>query len=429
MFNLHRFGAIYIIAAFVCLLYTPTQIHAASKTTYHNPIVYIGADGNVYMTSLDQPLRTGILRSNKARFGNVRWSPDSSRFVVAEFTPAFDYDGGKTPITPKLYLVESGNAPKILSRINIGRPTISAWSPDGSHLAYISDESPSVKLMSAPIDGGEVTELGHFAGCIAEGPKPSKEAYLEAEELGASDPFGSEFSINWTPYGILFGSSCGATFAMISPDDGTILWKWENREFGSLPIVSHDGKYALAANNPSGNSGENEVFSIDLVTGRRTALMALKNTIPLGWTSDNQEIFYVTQSDGTSVNGDVAKANIGKKLFDQWPISGYRATFAIWQIANDGSGRPRQLFQREGYGLGVLAVMPDNSAIISSFITSSAKRIQAINEGATLEQANAIPDGGIQIISVPLRNDTPQLKQIALGGQPAIGNGNFEVGN
>jgi len=403
-------------------------LKAAAATLYHNPIAYIGADGNVYVTSLDQPLRTGILSSKNARFGNIRWSPDASRFVVAEFTPAQIIDTGGSEITPKLYFVESGKTPVVLSHINIGRPALSAWSLDGSRLAYISGENSNIKVMTSSIAEDDSAEIGTISPCIGEGPYPPPEGYMALDEEGSISALYQPMSIDWTPFGILFAAQCGTpTMSMVSPD-GVPLWRWDEIGLWNLPVVSHDGKHALALGRISITDDNYQLYLIDLANGKRTLLDAVKDPFPLGWASDDQTIFYATISGQASVEGDVTRTKVGEKLFYHWPVNGYRATYTISQIAYDGSGKPHQLFQREGYGIGVFSVVPDNSAIIFSFITSSAKRIEAINAGATLAQAQAIPGAQIEVIAVTLNDDVERPRRIAFGGQPAIGNGSFEVG-
>jgi hypothetical protein len=86
-------------------------------------------------------------------------------------------------------------------------------------------------------------------------------------------------------------------------------------------------------------------------------------------------------------------------------------------------GQSTQLFQRDGYAIGVIAPAPDNSGVLSSFVNSSAAMITAVNNNTNIDQIR-IAAPTVDLVYIPWNGGVPPTV-IAPGGQPAFGKGAF----
>src|SRR4051812_32314647 len=71
-----------VVLAFGLLL-TIQPIYAETEkyVTYENPLVYVGADGDLYMMSLTDTTRTLLFTKDEGDISGINWSPDGTQFV------------------------------------------------------------------------------------------------------------------------------------------------------------------------------------------------------------------------------------------------------------------------------------------------------------------------------------------------------------
>ena len=118
--------------------------------------------------------------------GDARWSPDGTR--VAYVVTSHERDGDRSAQSIWMAAVDGASPPTLFAH---GPSTHSPrFSPDGRHLAFVSDRGDGPQLHLAPLAGGEpvaVTDLAHGVSAPAWSPDSSRIAFV-AKVGEAHDP-------------------------------------------------------------------------------------------------------------------------------------------------------------------------------------------------------------------------------------------------
>ncbi len=387
----------------------PTVVIGGQPVTYQNPIAYIGAGGNVYITAPGKGAGTAITGDSVStgngdfshRYGQFRWSPDGSKLLFADQT-------SKT-----LYLVMSGQKPLQIAG-GLSYLFSGAWSPDGTQIAYGVDtrqtrgDNQTVQQIQvlpvtstgvgAPLVGGEFT---FGVGCGGGGSDPAEALYQSEAGYG-----GNPLTFVWLAKGYLVTGRCTGDLLSLTAPSGQVVWSAEGL---SRAAVSADGTkiVAMKRQNTGPSTATSQLVLVDPATGAVTPIQSEPNPDQAAWSADGQSILYSTLEQGQTLKGS---------LFD-----GISFKTTLWRMPAAG-GPSMQLFQQEGRGIGVIAPAADNSNITISFITSSIGMVQLMNSGASQDQIKAAqPD--VSLYLVPWNNGAAQ--NIGAGGQPAMGKGSF----
>jgi hypothetical protein len=387
-----------------------SPISAAPQTvTYRNPIAYIGLDGNVYVTNLDNitstPLTTdGYVtprehhyNSSFFRYGGIHWSPDGTQF---SFVDTMEH---------KLYVVQSGKGGV---QVPGAAPSSYTWqsalSPDNTKIAFLTEKYED--LVTMPVAGGEPTTIGGIPGLTTERPDLDPAEMIRANELNYT-AFDAPYTLEWTKYGILVLSSVAYTGRMWDLK-GNELWRAEGTSDyeDPLPLISADRTSALIKN----GYGDVGHATINLANGHLTALSIPAEARILAWTPDGKYVIYETRSDPLTVFDP-----------DHGSFDYVENTLSLWQFPVTG-GEPTLIFQRRGYDFGVVRVTADSKSLVFSLVTSSVNKVQAKLRHAPQAVQDALEDAHPEIIQLPLQKGAVP-RWIALGGNLAIGKGNFAV--
>jgi Tol biopolymer transport system component len=388
----------------------------AKSVTYHNPLAYIGLDGNIYLTDLNSGVGTAVTNDVVTscpdgstpspsddykplflrHYRNIRWSP-----VGGAFTFGVEPDIACLPVAqPSIFLVRSNSRPQHL--IDWGEQPFSepigTWSPDGTQIAYLDANGIGV----VPLANNTPHHVVDYSyqPCIGDGPGVDDLTALFSDEEGNPDPYiDPAFSLDWTVPGFLVpvnNTDIGATTcsSLELLNQNGIVWTAEGL---SSPLVSPNGKQALDQSAgdqlPDGGFAVTTVL-IDLASGTLTPLPFIPG--PQVWTPDGKQILYTTV-EPNSQRSDESKVS-------------------LWSVPVHG-GAATRLLTRVGYGIGVITPSPDGKGPAFSLVTSTPV-------GAT--PSNPKVAAGIDHIEL-LYVDfaTHGVKRIALGRWPSFGTGDF----
>jgi len=401
----------------------PTQsaaTPAGQPATYQNPLAYIGANGNVYITDSnlsgagtpiteDSTLETANMGypTPTRSYGLFRWSPDGSKLAFVEQR------------ANTLYLAVSGQKPIEIARgLAVLYPP--AWSQDGSEIAYAVEtnqqqEGDKVARQVQAINvasgqPGMPRVVGTFAqgvGCGGGPADPAVAAYMA--EAGYE---GNAQALVWTPQGFVHTINCfGVGIALTNPG-GQMVWAIP---FASRIAVAPDRARAVAIRQDPNSRTQQGIVMIDLSNGSAKDFVVNAASDQLAWSTDGQTIVYSTAVFKQAVKGD-PQAATGQQLFaGMWPLEGNILDVGLWRVPAAG-GDPTQIYKKEGHRIGAIAA--SSSQIVFSYIPSLAILVQQINNGASVSQA---------LTFIP----RPQLLAIQgqpnpiSGGQPALGSGSF----
>jgi len=391
-----------IITVAGLMLSKPLAITAQpTSVTYENPLAYVGADHNLYITSLDGTRATAIALNTSSPEGGApysfsapHWSPKGTQLAFVDQN--FDAESGR------LYRVESGKVPEVLvANIELEHRAL-AWSPDGKQLAYVEGRVAEIgipQLHVIQLDSATNRVVMPLeGGCIVEAPGLEDAFGIVIEDR---DQFGytAPFTLNWTDQGLLLSMhTCGSPTTLFS-SDGKIVWQstWEMVKL----IVSPDNTRAVFGtfvNNRDDQSYTEKAVLIDLANGHELPLLLASGIEPLAWTSDGNSIIYSTRTPLHTIKHPYAEDGIG--VNEDFMLTLWR------QGLNEKQGT--KLFQYRGYDFGTVAVSPDNTMVVFSLIVN--KVFDKLNPA-------------VQIVAVPLNGG--QANWIAIGGKPAFGKGPF----
>jgi hypothetical protein len=421
--------------AFVfCLLLTlPSTVEAnqPDPIIYHNPIAYIGTDWNIYITSLDSHTSTavttnadpaGIWGSREGHFyGGLRWSPDGKKLAFMDRWQKM------------IYIMESGQIPQPVAYTDM-EESIFAWSPDGTQLVYLAGQQDITILNLAD---HAIRIIGRTDFCTGEGYWERALELLRNEHAGS--PGIADFFLAWTPVGILYSPVDDCRGSALIDTDGIPVWNIEEHEDDpdiSLISVSPNGKQILAIiseyieTTEVGDPYKDKFVVLDTATGKQTASFNIDNLYLLGWSADGQSILY-----GTGKHERRIKCQPEKGLSDDFfarltalcdseDLGGFEErTLTLWQMPIQGNP-PGRLYNRQGFGFGVITTVPDSEAILFSFVTSMVELAKAINVGRSESEIKAICPTRVEIILIPHKG---RPETLVIGGQPAVGKGDFAV--
>ncbi len=389
-----------------------------------NRLAYIGPDGNVYILNPEQPTPTPVTTDADAQspldmvvfvgwgeihqrtppahlYCCIHWSPDGTQFTFVDM------------ITKQLFLAAPGERPRLLAPDVTFFYPASAWSPDGKQIAYLAAEewSPDLgrELLVIPATGGAAHRavIVH-ADCERDGPGPEIAGYIVDAELGR-ELFFKPLSLDWTPWGVLYGVTDNCQGAgLVSPDGKPI---WQNDRLLS-PSVSPDQTRAVAYENAD---GESHVVLVDVASGTTTRVPTLDGTSIKGWSADGQSIVYATYA---QVSQTIQAAQADDPL-QNYPAMEQATTYAVtlWRMPLDGSSAV-QLFTTQGYEIGLLSTQKDGGTLAFSLVTSGEAMLKAKNAGSPEgEWKKLMPHP--EVVVLPLNGEAPVW--IGRGGQPAFG--------
>ncbi len=120
--------------------------------------------------------------------GNPQVSPDGSKIVYE----VLGIDKVKDDYRSALWLIDGEAEPRQLTS-GQGKDTSPAWSPDGSHIAFLSDRAEKNQIFVMPVDGGEARQVTHIDSGVGQfewRPDGSKFAFtsrIAPEKEGDSD--------------------------------------------------------------------------------------------------------------------------------------------------------------------------------------------------------------------------------------------------
>ncbi len=397
------------------------------SVSFKNPLVYVGQDGNVYMTdeqsgagvpitgdSTGGPQDTPPFFSHSLAYGQFAWSADGKQLAFVERTQGL------------LYIVADGKPPVLAVKgVNGGFPP--SFSQDGTEVSFVVKTNQQsgadnanliLQIQAVPAQGGNARALGSLEGkpwaCGADLPfDPGEMVYFN--EIGVIGP--SPLTFAWTKLGFLHTMSCtgrGLAFSNGAKD------LWENPALENAAL-SPDQTRALVivlsdANDP--NSAK-KLAIVDLATGNLTPIDTQPNVDRAIWSTDGQSIIYTTLTPSRKVTSDKTKA-VGTKLFQaHWPLPDVQEYGVFLWIMPVAGGQSTIILKDAGRGIGYLSAAHDKPEVAFSFVTSIAGMIRSINAGDPLNKVlGAAPHTEVRAVT-PL-DSTGLPITIATGGQPSF---------
>ncbi len=404
----------------------PTDILPAA-----NPLrlAYIAADGNVHFrtqstingdlaltTDANVPMDIDKLQADPflstfRHYGDLVWSPDGRTLLFTEYLSRTLYSVVPgSGISPTALVKDFG-----LRRFDSAAAT---WLPDSTRIAYVtalpgSTDAKALRgIMSIPAIGGAPTRITDvITSCNADGggdnQDPAQHLYFR-EKSGVYAPT----TLAWI--GATLYYSLAPCFGLTALNtDGTTRYTITNLRDVTF---SPEGKRALAVT----TTAPPVVVIIDLATGTLTPTPNIPATADqLAWSADGLHIIYTTLEPNPTVNPDPNSAIGQKAVGVTWPaIPGTSNTVKVMAVPIP-QGAPEEYYSREGYRVGNIAVAPDGSAIVISFITANAPLVRLLSAAKTLDPealARLIPSTELLYIQTDVR----AIHLLAFGGQPVF---------
>ena len=402
---------------------------SSSSATFINPFAFISTSGNVLLAHIGDSTTAALTNSVATpipplglppqQFGRLQWSPDGSKLVFFEFK------------TGNLYLARSGQ-PLITVATGLQTYFPAVWSADGTKIAFAvptkeqkdTGEVQQVQAVSVTSNGVSAPQFAgtftHQTGCGGGNPDPAAQLYDAEAGFG-----GNKLVLAWTDKGFVASPNCSGVGLVLTDSTGKVVWQVPD---AARAVISPDHTRAVAIRHPqnSGNqpAGANALMLVDLSSGAITQLQSEAGADQVAWSADGSTVLYSTLSNPRQTKGSGGNNALGTQLFGSWPIDTVTYAVTLWRISASG-GQATRLFQRDGRGIGIIATAPDNSGVLSSFVTSSADMLNIVNNNGTLDKAVAAAPT-VQLLYVPWAGGAPPTA-IAPGGQPAFGKGPFSA--
>lgn len=374
---------------------------AQQPVTFASPVIaYIGADGNVLVTSIkggNSGLPVALTGDANRRYPNItypqedhsysnlQWSPDGTRLLFAD---AF---------SSSIYVVASGQAPQLLSS---GQPTLmpAGFSPDSREIAYAistgqfepNTTNQIMQLQAVTGVGAAPRAVGTIrfgTGCGGGGYPPSVVQYFR--DSGYS---GNPLLLRWTAQGFLHSLNCLGIGLRLVDFNGNTLWEQTNLK---RAVVSPDGTRILAISqgNMQGDPsvGGNAVVLIDLASGATTTLFTgtPESIERVGWTPDGSQALFSTKRVARTVTGN-AGVQLGSQVFIDWPHTATTYTLELYRTALFENSTPTLISSFEGYGVSSIATAANSLFSTVGVTSSDVPVVEKLNAGGTLNDLAAV---------------------------------------
>ncbi len=212
--------------------------------------------------------RTGAevgMLGDPASYGDVSLSPDGARAAVTILDP----ESGSLD----LWIWDIARGIKTRFSFSPGDERSSAWSPDGSRLAYTSDRGGHFDLFVKEVEGGG------------------------DERLVLTDA-NDKYPTSWTPDGrtLVFGSFDrkqwdSYALPLLDGAEPTAIQQTDFNE--AAPQLSPDGRWLAYQSNESGRA---EIYVTSFPRGGRKWQVSLQGGTHPRWRRDGRELYYVTEA-------------------------------------------------------------------------------------------------------------------------------------
>ncbi|HLY24997.1 MAG TPA: SH3 domain-containing protein [Aggregatilineales bacterium] len=403
---------------------TPAPSGPVASQSFNNPFAFVGADGNVTLAQIGNAIAVPITTDSAITstpdqvyvqtsklYSNLTWSPDGTKLA---------FMSGQT-----LFVAASGNAPVTIVQKVAGAP---AWSSDSSKLAYFvatgqpdpSDPTGTLwqgQAVSIAANGSASSPqyagtISFGGGCGGGGFSPSLVLYYQ--EAGYA---GNPYQVVWTNKGFVYTMNCVGMGLALRDSTGKVIWQVAD---AGRVAISPDRSRAAAVRFDKQNHSLGAIF-IDLATGATTPLSSDTTIDQFAWSADGSTILYSKQVPGTSVSANASSPFFQKYNGAGWLGNAPSYTTTLWRMPAAG-GQATQLLQRNGFAIGVIAAVPDNSGVLVSFVPAMTDLANAINANGNQDAINAaIPK--TSLVYIPWNGGTPV--DLAPGGRPAFAKGSF----
>ena len=369
-----RAGAVAVLGITLTTLIVTAA--SADSPTFIVPLAAIDATGNVTLQAANSATATAV--TSDANFSlamttapahlysHLRWSPDGGKLAYQD------------KIANTLYVLTPGSPAKLVAS-NVATDYQTAWLADSSAVVYAvntsqtsGDLKSTFNIQQIAPDGSNPQTLATFTaqeGCGGGGVDAAGQLY--AIETGLS---GNSLSLAWTKYGWLVSTSCtGSGLALVSFNNQLL---WTAATLGRA-AVSPSGALAAAVT-LNLNLSPTALVSLDLSTGQFTPYTAVSSVDQVGWSADEQSLFFST-------------------------ISGSQVTLS--KLALQGAV-VTPLFADAGRAVGAISSSPDSQMAVFSLIS---------NVNPPTRQLLAVPAG-----SPTTAATVATARLIGPGGQPAF---------
>lgn len=402
-------------------------------TTYNNPLAFVALDGNVYVSDFagqtitvaspltgdatGQPQNFYPYFNPKKRFNNLVWSPDGTRLAWVDQQ------------SNSLYVAGSGQ-PATQVATNVASDFPPAWSSDGGELAYAVATQNSAnpndpnsheifyQIQAIPATGGAPRAVGQFpvgVGCGGGGTDGATSALQD--EIGYS--FGQKI-LAQVANGYLYSASCSSDGIGLSNLSNTGTWK--RPELTSGVLSADRTKLAAVVRATQGNASFTGTLEIvDVNTGAGTKIAGAVNVSGVAWSPDMLTLYYATLTPAGTLNVGEKNPALARAFFPQAPFTIPLYAAELWRVPVTG-GTPARIFSKEARGIGRISVTPDGANVLITLVTSYKAMDDAITRSAAPGVVlAAAPRPEIDV--VPLNGGTPY--RLVGGGRFAMTRGLF----
>lgn len=364
--------------------------------------------------SISNPANNGIF--------SVVWSPDGSKLA---------YILNDTNFQANLMVADITDSP-IVTPVMLQTGGLESGFPisftDDGNLIYVAratapanppDAYRAEIRQIAPDANAQPQTLGSIAfqsGCGGGSPIPGDWRYWEETGFG-----GNYLTLKLTDFGLLHSTNCtGTGLALLDPQSGTDkpvgpdTAQLQNATEGYGRVtLSPDGKSLAGLYTTSSDTGGNRTLRvIDLATLEAADVKTVGVPEQIAWGIDGT-LFYTTQTVGASLIEGLTDEQ-RQKLRDSGftDYDPHTLLMAIHHV-NPSTGDDQVVYQAEAYQIGRMAVTADGGSLIFSQIANLDAWIHAIGDGSLNPMQDT--NGAAQRALVPI-----SLYKLPLDGGDAI---------